>query len=665
MKRKVSLIILGLSIFLFLASLAQAEEPKISSFTTSYIGTFECEGSFGMDNITFHKLVNFLTERTNEEILNYSESYGFLDYFDLGGPIGRWKIFQDQTSSIFLVFSNNFWIISYRINPYSDLAIDDIYSIFEKLANSEDILSKFDTLVSISTECTTQLGPLVRSISDYDIDKLDCDYSDLDNINCDNSELINKLNKLFLTESTSKKKLTIKDHKTLFVADQGNLESDYLVGNQIIISESESFSTGLPNYRPVRNEIYYFIKLNEIRENSKKIYLLTQNLMGEIDGVDAIFRYSFINYSRNTEVLSEKLPKLKSTSIYYKSKIQNYKKFFLEIEQINKNKKEFYVQYYEPIYQQYSLEFLFSLQELENNLQSYENKLDQLPLFVAQQKQLFFQTFGILITLGGAIVFELWWSNRKNRKNQENSLITLLLELSHVASTSESYKEIFIQNIIRKKDDYYKNQDIQNFIEKKFSDYIKIKIDKDLVTNIHNEFKSDKLISKKIEELCLIFIKQIEEHSFLDFKINILLHHYKIRQLNDNFYLEYLDFKISKLFKIKQFETLTLKDFILKLSKVIEIINYQIGYINNNIKLQKEDADRWYGFYYRIFLNLHHLDERLSKVLKKLLEYDEVGTYYEGKLKEIENCQKNQEEIKDETLEYIEVLNRIYQRFEK
>lgn len=256
----------------------------------------------------------------------------------------------------------------------------------------------------------------------------------------------------------------------------------------------------------------------------------------------------------------------------------------------------------------------------------------------------------------------------RHLSNQKNLLISLLTDLSQVAKTSESYKkDIFILNVKNNLFIYLKIVGINNVLKNKSWDFLKILMKDNFIKSIENTFKNDKEISIKIKELCKLAIDKIEkEYANIKHKPRLRLPHFQLRQIDGNFYSTNLDRFIPDINKDQEFETVRLKNLLINLTEIIEVINYQLNYINDNTSLlkDKEGSYKWYSYYYRIFMNLHDLDTKINNVLNELLYYEEVKIYFNVKLNQIKKSYKNKK-IDDEVLQNIEVLNRIYQRLQK
>ena len=254
--------------------------------------------------------------------------------------------------------------------------------------------------------------------------------------------------------------------------------------------------------------------------------------------------------------------------------------------------------------------------------------------------------FGVLTIVTSIAVFwgSIKYDDSKNIKNQENLLKALLLDLAKVAENSESYKDVFIQNILKNKSNYENNEKIKEILKIKFKEYLKLEPDSDnIVEDIHKILEKDKKIVLKIKELCEYCKKDIDKIQLQVQRIYLKLQYYSIRQIDNNFYSKQLE---SKIYRIG---TIDLKNALINLSAVIEVINFQVNYLNDwyqELYGEKTGYKRWNEIYYSMFENLEDLDKKLCNTLKELLKFKTAEKYFQDKTRE----------------ESIEILNRVYER---
>lgn len=298
-----------------------------------------------------------------------------------------------------------------------------------------------------------------------------------------------------------------------------------------------------------------------------------------------------------------------------------------------------------------------------NELGKISNKLSNRSINIV----VFFGIFTIVIT-----VFLPYLSHIRN---QENLLQVLLLDLAKIAKASESYKDVFVQNILKHKDFYSKDGEVKHLLEKYFNKYLQLldkknqriiknkKGDFKLVEEIQELLEKDKKISENIKLFCEVIINKIHNSKYDEFLIDnskFVLQFFLIRQVDNNFYSKQLDSKI------KNFETIDLKNLLMNLSADIDVINYQVAYLNDKYMDFRADYTegmiRWNIFYYLTFSNIWALDKKIIYVLQELLKYDKINIKFKNLVNTYRKLKENKEEISEIKIRDIGALNIMYSR---
>lgn len=227
---------------------------------------------------------------------------------------------------------------------------------------------------------------------------------------------------------------------------------------------------------------------------------------------------------------------------------------------------------------------------------------------------------GILISLLG-ILTPLYWESYKNKRNQENLLISLLIELSQVAKTSEINKKIFIENITTNKN---LKTDLKIKSKEYFKDYLKVK-NKGKISEI---LRKDKRIAKSIKFFCDDLIKNYSS-LYSDKKLVQFQIPSKFRRIDDNFYLKNLDNHIYGSNKE------VLMSLLIDLTERIRLINSNLDFVNNNhltVLNKNFSINPWFSNLYKVYWSLEDLDKKVYVILEELLKGKKVKGYFNSRL---------------------------------
>ena len=239
----------------------------------------------------------------------------------------------------------------------------------------------------------------------------------------------------------------------------------------------------------------------------------------------------------------------------------------------------------------------------------------------------------------------LVYTYSRHRNNQKNLVFSIFSDIIKIAENSDSLKDTFIasvrrENLIGEEE----KKDLLNNLRSNFPNYINLKQvnGENIKQKIQEEIKIDKKISLNIKNSCLYLIHKLdsierEKVAYYCFTY-ANVPHFKIHEIDYNFYSKSIDYIFPNLFK-RHNKTHQLKEIIFKLNKVTSVINYQITKVNetNFIPyLADRDMDKkeamlrrdyqrvWNGFYYRIYLNLAEVDEIIKEIYKELLSFEFV-----------------------------------------